>query len=151
MNAADILHVNWRAVFHLQRHVLDVGDAFEITATAYEIFCRCDLKRLSAYVAVTRLYARHEFADRNSVREHRFAADKLHFRRGDESSRNRISDLVLDKIGRSSLPIGINDYLHIAQIRNRIQRRLLKRVDADTDHKKRENKHEEPIPHTRGD
>src|SRR2546428_5743916 len=40
MNSADVLHIDRCAVFHFEHHVLDVGDAFEITAAAHEIFRR---------------------------------------------------------------------------------------------------------------
>src|SRR5205823_8610501 len=78
--------------------------------------------------------------------EHRFAPDKLHFRRGNKSSRNRVRELVFHQIGRASLPIGINDYLNVAQIGNRIERSLLQRIDAGTDRKKSENKYEKSVP-----
>src|SRR5207245_9937836 len=45
--------------------------------------------------------------------EHRFATHKLYFGRGDEDRGNWISDLVLDQIGRTSLPIRIDDHLAI--------------------------------------
>ena len=55
--------------------------------------------------------------------EHRFAADELHLRRGDEARGDRISDLVLDEVGRTAFPIGIDDDLHVAEVGNGIERR----------------------------
>src|SRR5207248_4645325 len=38
MHFADVLHVNRCAVFDFEHDVLDVGDTFEITASAHKIF-----------------------------------------------------------------------------------------------------------------
>ena len=71
MDTADILHVNGSAVFHLQDHVFDVRDAFEITTTANEIFGCRDFECLSAYVAVARFHTRDDLAQWNVVCEQR--------------------------------------------------------------------------------
>ena len=69
MNLADVLDVNRRAVLDFEHHVLDVCDAFEITAAAYEIFCGRDLESFSAHVAVARLHLLDDITERNAVRE----------------------------------------------------------------------------------
>src|SRR5207249_3977084 len=46
--------------------------------------------------------------------EHRFAAHELYLGRSDEDRGNWISDLVLDQIGGTTLPIRIDDHLDIA-------------------------------------
>src|SRR5207248_6679369 len=71
--------------------------------------------------------------------EHRFAADELYFGRGDENRGNWISDLVLDQIGRTSLPIRIDDHLDIAQIGNRIEWNFQQPVTAGRDAKAGKN------------
>src|SRR5439155_21679230 len=71
MNLTDIFDVNGRAGLDFEDDILDVGDAFEITATTYEIFCGCDLKRLSAHVAIARFHTRDDLAQWNVVCEQR--------------------------------------------------------------------------------
>src|ERR1700730_7213885 len=63
--------------------------------------------------------------------EHRFAAHELYFGRGDEDRGNWISDLVLDQIGRTSLPIRVNNHLHVTEIWNGVERRVNQSVNAD--------------------
>ena len=71
MNVADVFHINRRAVFDFEHDVFDVGDTFEITAAAHEIFRGRDLESFSAHVAVARFHARHDIAQRNAVGEQR--------------------------------------------------------------------------------
>src|SRR5438874_12580726 len=71
MNSADVLHINRRTVFDLEHDVLDIGDTFEITAAAHEIFGRRNFESLTAYVAIARFYAGHDFAQWDAVREQR--------------------------------------------------------------------------------
>src|ERR1700731_514363 len=75
MNFADVLDVNRRAVFDFEHDIFDVGDAFEITAAAHKIFRGRDLESFSAYVAVARLHAINDIAQRNAVREKRVWID----------------------------------------------------------------------------
>src|SRR5205807_4876669 len=56
MDLTDVLYVHRRAVFNLEYDVLDVGDAFEITAAAHEIFRGRDFEGFSTHVAVARLH-----------------------------------------------------------------------------------------------
>src|SRR5260370_6170653 len=81
--------------------------------------------------------------------EHRFAAHELYFGRGDEDRGNWISDLVLDQIGRTSLPIRVDDHLDIAQIGNCIERRVDQPVNAGRDAKDRKNEDEKFVPRAR--
>src|SRR5205823_12225208 len=74
--------------------------------------------------------------------EHRFAAHELYFGRGDEDRGNWISDLVLDQIGGTTLPIRIDDHLDIAQVWNRIERRVDQPVNARRNAKDGENQDE---------
>src|SRR6267378_5190656 len=78
--------------------------------------------------------------------EHRFAAHELYFGRGDEDRGNWISDLVLDEIGRTSLPIRVNNHLHVAQIWNGVERRVNQSVNAGRDPKDSENEDEKFVP-----
>src|SRR5207302_4485681 len=83
--------------------------------------------------------------------EHRFAAHELYFGRGDEDRGNWISDLVLDQIGRTSLPIRIDDHLRVAQVRNRVERRVDQPVNAGRNAKDGENEDEKCVPRARLD
>src|SRR6266496_1647673 len=83
--------------------------------------------------------------------EHRFAAHELYFGRGDEDRRNWISDLVLDQIGGTTLPIRIDDHLDIAQVGNRIERRMDQPVNSGRDTKNGKNEDEKFVPRTRLD
>src|SRR5207247_3320875 len=83
--------------------------------------------------------------------EHRFAAHELYFGRGDEDRGNWISDLVLDQIGRTSLPIRIDDHLDIAQIGNRIEWNFEQAVNSGRDTKDGENENEKFVPRARFD
>src|SRR5213078_1730666 len=83
--------------------------------------------------------------------EHRFAADELYFGRRDEDGGNWISDLVLDQIRRTSLPIRIDDHLDIAQVGNRIEWNFEQFVDAGRDAKDGENEDEKFVPCARFD
>ena len=58
------------------------------------------------------------------------AAHEFDLRRGDEARGDRISYLVFDEVRRASFPIGIDDYLHVAQVGNRVQRCPLQSVNA---------------------
>src|SRR5260370_2861424 len=78
--------------------------------------------------------------------EHRFSAHELYFGRGDEDRGNWISDLVLDQIGRTSLPIRIDNHLDIAQVRNRVEWRVDQPVNAGDDAKDGENEDEKFVP-----
>ena len=49
--------------------------------------------------------------------------------------------------GERPFPIGVDDHLRIAQVGNRIERCPHERINAGDDRKKREDKHEEAIPH----
>ena len=62
MNSADVLYINRCAVFDFEHNVLNVGDVFEITAAAHEIFRSCDFEGFSAHVAVARFHTRHDIA-----------------------------------------------------------------------------------------
>src|SRR6266852_9979294 len=77
--------------------------------------------------------------------EHRFAAHELYFGRGDEDGGNWISDLVLDQIGRTSLPIRIDDHLDIAQVGNRIEWNFEQSVNAGRDAKDGEDENKELV------
>ena len=83
--------------------------------------------------------------------EHRFAADEFHFRRGDEDGGNRIGDLVFDQIGRAAFPIGVDDDLHVAQVRNRIERRVHETINPARDSEDREDEDEKFVPRARFD
>src|SRR5581483_10260674 len=77
--------------------------------------------------------------------EHRFAANKLYFRHGNEDAGNRIRDLIFDKIRRASFPLGVNDHLHVAQIGNGIQRRVKQPVNPSRDAEDGENENQKFI------
>src|SRR5439155_21516190 len=83
--------------------------------------------------------------------EHRFAPDKFHFRRGDKDRGNRICDLVFNQVGRATLPIGVNDDLHVAQVWNRVERRVEQSINTGGDCENREDEDEELVPRTGGD
>src|SRR5439155_23477719 len=83
--------------------------------------------------------------------EHRFAPDKFHFRRGDKDRGNRICDLVFNQVGRVTLPIGVNDDLHVAQVWNRVERRVEQSINTGGDCENREDEDEELVPRTCGD
>src|SRR5205814_5207954 len=78
--------------------------------------------------------------------EHRFAAHELYLGRGDEDRGNWISDLVLDQIGRTSLPIRIDDHLDIAQVRNRVERAVDQPINAGRNAKDGEDPNEKFVP-----
>src|SRR6266436_691108 len=83
--------------------------------------------------------------------EHRFAAHELYFGRGDEDRGNWISDLVLDEIGRTSLPIRVNNHLHVTEIWNGVEWGVDQTVNAGCDAKDGENEDEKFVPRTRLD
>src|SRR5581483_2588468 len=78
--------------------------------------------------------------------EHRFTAYELYFGRGDEDRGNWISDLVFDQIGRTTLPIGVNNHLHVTEIGNSVERRVNQSINAGCDAKDGENEDQKFVP-----
>src|SRR5262249_39889624 len=81
--------------------------------------------------------------------EHRLTANELHLRRRDEPGGNRIGDLIFDEIRGPALPLCINYHLHVAQVRNRIQRCARQRPDRTCDTEHSEDDYEERIASAR--
>src|SRR5439155_73858 len=52
-------------------------------------------------------------------------------------------DLVLDEVRRASFPFGVNDHLYIAQIGNRIERRMHQAIESRGHSEDREDEDEE--------
>ena len=65
--------------------------------------------------------------------EHGLRADCLNVRRGQQGSHDWIGNLILDDIGRLAFPIGMDDYLHIGNVRQRVQWDVAHSPDT-TDH-----------------
>jgi len=59
--------------------------------------------------------------------------------------------LVLDEIGRTSLPIRVNNHLHVTEIWNGVERRVNQSINAGRDAKDGENEDEKFVPRTRLD
>jgi hypothetical protein len=59
--------------------------------------------------------------------------------------------LVLDQIGRTSLPVRIDDHLDIAQIGNRIEWNFEQSINSGRDTKDGENENEKFVPRARFD
>ena len=83
MNGADIFDIDRRAVDDFERNVLDVGDAFDVAASAHVILGRADLENFSAHIAVGHADFVHDVAERNAV--------------GDEFVRIEIDLVLLDE------------------------------------------------------
>src|SRR5438132_1876488 len=71
MDAADVLHVNRRAVLDFEDNVLDVLDFFDVTAAADEILGRCDFQNAAAHIGVAHFDGVDDLAERNVVSNER--------------------------------------------------------------------------------
>ena len=59
--------------------------------------------------------------------------------------------MIFDQVRRPPFPIGVDDYLNVAEVRNRIERCMDETVDTGSDREDREDKNEKLIPRTRFD
>src|SRR6266568_8365902 len=58
------------------------------------------------------------------VVEHGLCAHGFHLRRGQQGGNDRVRDLVFYVVGWLALPIGMNDHLHIGNVRQGVQRNM---------------------------
>src|SRR5947208_6518796 len=83
--------------------------------------------------------------------EHRFATDEFHFWRGNEEGGNGICDLVFHQVGRAAFPFRVNNYLHVAQVGNCVERRVNQPVNTARNSEDRENENEKFVLRARLD
>ena len=56
--------------------------------------------------------------------EHGLGAYRFHPRRSQERGHDRVGDLVFDDVGWLAFPIGVDDYLHVGNVRQCVQRNM---------------------------
>jgi hypothetical protein len=83
--------------------------------------------------------------------EHRLPADELHLGRGDELGGDGIGDLVLDQVGGAPLPVGGDDHLGVAEVREGVERGPQERPVAAGDSHERQDADQERVPGARLD
>ena len=64
------------------------------------------------------------------VVEHGLRPNRLHVRRGKHGRYDRIGNLIFDYVGRLPHPFGVNDDLHIGNVRESVERDQIQRPDA---------------------
>jgi hypothetical protein len=78
------------------------------------------------------------------IAEHGLGANRFHVWRGKQGRNDRVSNLILDDIGRF-IPRRMNNYLHIGDVGQGIQRHPALRPDAGQHQQKRSGEDEEAI------
>ena len=71
MDVRDVLHINGRAVDDFENNVLNILGAFDIAATADEVFRRGDFEHTTADIGIAHLDCVDDFAKRNVVGDKR--------------------------------------------------------------------------------
>src|SRR6266849_9338366 len=87
------------------------------------------------------------FEDNKDVRviEHGLCAYRLHLRRSQEGSDNGVGDLIFDDVGWFAFPVGVNDHLHVGNIRQGVQRNVADGPDSSQCKQKYPSEDEEAI------
>ncbi len=79
------------------------------------------------------------------VSEHGLRTDSFHVRSREQGCDYRISDLVLNDVGRTSGPGRVHDDLNVGDVGQRIERRMLQRPDTTQDQEENTSEHEEAV------
>ena len=79
------------------------------------------------------------------IAEHGLCPNGFDVRRGQQAGDDRIGDLIFDDIGRFTIPSGVDDHLHIRDIRQGVERYVVERPDSRKGQQQDARENQEPV------